>query len=210
MPTLRFTFFWCKDADLEARRTRLILDAAKEFARTIGFDIEVLPHNLPSASHVLGHSGAVISAEDISAGPQAVADRANRRVRGQAHSAFQANGRLPIIFGKLGPLSVGDYHGQTVMAHTTKSGTVVRSDWLPWCLVDPETAQIQGQTLMHEVGHAAGAAHPDLPGEYPNIASLAAPTIPPSDLMAEGGHNVLPVTVRQETKDLLARSYFCW
>ena len=197
MPTLHLTVFWCLDADPYVFRTPAIFTACRSIAQNYGLSLETLPQNVRDPGFILKYSGDVIGPSDWQRGLQAMFDGANQRVRGLADQAFQGSGRLPIVFGGLTSSTANKlYIGQTI-ATTSKDGRTYKSDWLPWCIVDPTKAYDRPHTLLHEIAHAAGAVH---------NTSLSAG---PGELMVDGDITP-PITIEQGVLDLLGRSYFCW
>lgn len=138
-------------------------------------------------------------------------DKANQRVRGLADMKYYAAGRLPIVFAKIaappGKLPAGGY---TVKAYTATTGAKIKSDWLPWCLVDPSFKK--NEVLLHETGHAAGAEHRVLLNDPIQEMLFPGSNSPPEDyydLMCPGVGDS-PVTISKETVGLLTSAYFCW
>jgi hypothetical protein len=197
MPTLHLTVFWCLDADPSLFRTPAIFTACRSIAKNYGFSLETLPQYVRDPTFVLNFSGDVVGPSEWQRGLQAMFDAANQRVRGLADQAFQGAGRLPIVFGGLNTLGADQlYIGQTI-ANVSNGGRTYKSDWLPWCVVDPTKAYDRPHALLHEIAHAAGAVH---------NTSLSAG---PGELMVDGDITP-PITIEQRVLDLLGQSYFCW
>jgi hypothetical protein len=197
MPKLQFTLFWCKDADVEKSRSMTIIWATREIAGRHGLELEFHPHEIRDPQFVLNYTGEVITKSEYNSGIQTMNDVANKRVRGLAHTAFPTgDGRLPIIFGKLADMTPSLFLGQTIMSLDTP-GVKAKSDWLPWCVVDPFRTNDRPHAFLHEAGHAAGAVH--------NMEISA----PPGDLMIDGDV-AKPVTISASVLELLRRAYFYW
>jgi hypothetical protein len=195
MPTLQFTLFWCKDADVEKWRSMNIIWASREIAARHGLQLDFHPGEIREPGFVLGYTGEVLSMRENKLGEQAMNDAANQRVRGLAHTAFPTgHGRLPIVFGKLADMKPALWNGQTIRSLTVPR--TLTSDWPPWCIVDPFRSNDRPHTLLHEAGHAAGAFH---------TMDMRAPL---GDLMIDGDI-IKPVTISDSVLNLLRQSYFC-
>ncbi len=205
MPTLRLTVFWCEGADTGSLFTPKIFAANRAFAKKYGFDLEILPQFVRSSPFVLPFSGQVIPESLAKSKDQNLLNRtANKNVRGLCHTAFKADGRIPIVLGELGDEKNG-WAGFTVTSAKKSSATgqtiQIDSEWLPWCIIDPVKAQDFGFVVIHELIHAAGFVGDggeDHSWDLDNVMFFDTKKTNPSPIMTD------------YAKSLLSKSYFCW
>lgn len=119
-------------------------------------------------------------------------------IRRQCHEIASSNpeARVPVIFCQFGTGPRGQVgQGEAV-------GTVLgtKTDWLPFILIDASSANPDGLTLLHEMGHCVGLKHPeddsrlkDEGGDYDALNVMGY-----GKIEVEADSNGNPVNVRRE------------
>lgn len=194
MAILHVNIFWCDDAPASA--CRLVVNYCRQLASTNGFDLEILPHNDRDENFKLPFKGEIFSGmERATNSPSALNDLIDQRVR-QFCGTVNEVSRVVVVFGRLGSMAILGGGVQLNVGHTVQAD-LSRGEsprlYKPYCVVDPVYASTGSPwSLLHEMGHAAGAQHS---------------RSDPHDLMFDGNKSEV-ITISQTTADAFNQSFF--